>query len=90
MGDFNIGLMIKGFGFSKLDQFCDLFNLTNLIKTETCFTRSHKFLIDLFLTKKPLPFQKMHVTETGLSDYHKLISTFFKSHFTILRPKVST
>ena len=77
MGDFNIDLKIKGFGFNKLDQFWDLFNLTNLIKTETCFTNSHKSLIDLFLTNKPLSIQKTHVTEIGLSDYHKLISTFF-------------
>ena len=77
MGDFNIDLKIKGFGFNKLDQFWDLFNLTNLIKTETCFTNSHKSLIDLFLTNKPLSIQKTHVTERGLSDYHKLISTFF-------------
>ena len=85
MGDFNTDLKIKGFDFNKLDQFCNLFNLTNLIKTE-----SYKSLIDLFLTNKPLSFQKTHVTETGLSDYHKLISTFFKSHFTRLRPKVIT
>ena len=52
-----------------------LFNLTNLIKTETCFTKSHKSLIDLFLTNKPSPSQKTHITETGLSDYYKLIST---------------
>ena len=90
MGDFNIDLKIKGFGFNKLDEFCDLFNRTNLIKTETCFTKSHNSLINLFLTNKPLSFQKKHVTETGLSDYHKLISTFFKSHFTRLRPKVIT
>ena len=32
----------------------------------------------------------MHVTETSLRDYHKLLSTFFKSHFTRLRPKVIT
>ena len=39
MGGFNIDLKIKGFGFNKLDQFCALFNLTNLMKTETCFTK---------------------------------------------------
>ena len=88
MGDFNIDLKIKGFGFNKLDQFCELFNLTNLIKTETYFTMSHKSLIDLFLTNKPLSFQKTHVTKTGLSGYHKLISTFLKSYFTRLTPEV--
>ena len=77
MGDFNIDQKIKVIGFNKLDEFCDLFNLTNLIKTETCFTKSHKSHIDFFLTNKPLSFQKTHVTETGLNDYHKLISTFF-------------
>ena len=53
MGDFNSDLKNKSFGFNKLDQFRDLFNLTNLIKTETCFTKSHKSLVDFFLTNKP-------------------------------------
>ena len=76
MGDFNLDLKIKGVDFNKLYQFCDLFNITNLIKTKTCFTKSHKSLIDLLLINMPSSFQKTHVTETGLSDYHKLISTF--------------
>ena len=87
MGNFNIDLKVKGFSFNKLDEFCDLFNLTNLIKTKTCFTKS---LIDLFLTNRLLSFQKTQVTETGLIDYHKLFSTFLKSDFTRLRPKVIT
>ena len=28
-----------------------------------------------------MSFQKAHVSETGLSDYHKLITTFFKTFF---------
>ena len=59
------------------EEMCDTFNLTNLIKSETCYIKNHKSLIDLFLTNKPLSFQKTHVTETGLHDYRKLISTFF-------------
>ena len=27
-------------------------------------------------------------TETGLSDFHKLVSTFFKSHYSRLKPKI--
>ena len=88
MGDFNIDTKSKGLGYDKLDEFYDLFNLTNLIKSETCFTKNHKSLIDLFLTNTPLSFQKTHVSETGLSDYHKLITTFFKINFSRLRPKV--
>ena len=44
MGDFNTDLKVRGFGFNKFDQFSYLFNLTNL-KTETCFTKSHRSLI---------------------------------------------
>ena len=77
MGDFNIGMKSKSSGYDKLDEFCELFNHRNLIKSETCFTKNYKSLIDLFLTNTP----------TGLSDYHKPIKTF-KIHFSRLRPKV--
>ena len=88
MGDFNIDIKNKGLGYGKLDTFCDLFNLTNLIHSETCLMKNHKSTIDLFLTNKPKSFFKTHTTETGLSDYHKLISTFFKSKAPRLKPKI--
>ena len=88
MGDFDIDKKSKSLGYDKLDEFCDLLNLTNLIKSETCFTKNHKSLRDLFLTNTALSFQKTHVSDTGLSDYHKLITTFFKTNFSCLRPKV--
>ena len=87
MGDFNIDFKNKGAGFDKLSVMYNTFNLINLIKSATCYTKNHKSVIDLFFTNKPLSFQKTHVTETGLSDYHKLISTFFKSQFPKARPK---
>ena len=88
MGDFNIDINIAGMDVDKLDDFCNLFNRTNLIKTETCCTKNDKSRIDLFLTDRPLSFQKSRTTETGISDYHKLISTFLKSHYTRLKPKI--
>ena len=66
-------------GFSKLEEFCDVFNLTNLIKSDTCYKNNHKSTIDLRFTNKPLPFQGISTTETGLSDCHKLILTFMRS-----------
>ena len=81
MGDFNIDIKNKGLGYSKLDTFCDLFNLRNLIHSKSCLMKNHNLTIDLFLTSKLKSFFKAHTTETGLSDYHKLISTFFKSKF---------
>ena len=88
MGDFNIDINTAGMNVDKIVEFCNLFDLINLIKTETCCTKNHKSTIDLFLTNRPLSFQKSRTTETGISDYHKLISTFFKSHYTRLKPKM--
>ena len=35
LGDFNIDVKAAGRELGKLEEFCDLFNLTNLIKNET-------------------------------------------------------
>ena len=88
MGDFNID--IKGAGSNNLSDVCDLFDLTNIVKSDICFTKTHTSLIDLILTNKPSSFNKTPVTETGLRDYHKMITTFFKLHFSRLRLKVIT
>ena len=88
MSDFNIDMKNKSLGYGKLDEFCNLFNLTNWIKSEICFTNNHKSLIDSFLKNTPLSFYKTPVSETSLSDYHKLVITFFKANFSFLRPKV--
>ena len=87
MWDFNIGVINKGIEFDKLDEFCDLFNLTNLATSPTCFTKIRKSTIDLILTNKGNCFQKTKVTETGLNDFHKLPSTFLRAHFSRLNPK---
>ena len=75
-------------GYGKLDTFCDLSHLTDLIHSETCLMKNHKPTINLVLTNKPKSFFKTHTTETGLIDYHKLISTFFTSKAPRLKPKV--
>ena len=89
MGDFNIDInKDDAILHDKLDVFCDTLNLTNLVKSHTCYTNNHKSTIDLFLTNKPRSFQLTSVTETGLSDCHRLITTFIKSHFSRLKPKI--
>ena len=45
-----------------------MFNLKNLIKSETCYNNNLKLAIDLFFTNKPLSFQGASTAETGLSD----------------------
>ena len=58
MGDFNIDITKEDCsGFDKLEELRDMFNLTNLSKSETCYTNNHKSTIDLFFTNKLLSFQ---------------------------------
>ena len=48
---------------------------------------NHKLTIDLILSNKPRSFQITNVTETGVYDCHKLITTFMKSYISRLKPK---
>ena len=98
MGELNTDVTNRGIEFDNLDDFLDLFNWTNLITSPTCFTKAHKSTIDWILTKKESTidliltnkescFQKNKVTQTGLSDFHKLISLFLGRQFCWLKPK---
>ena len=51
--------------------------------------KNSKPIIDLILTNKPVDFQKTHVVEIGLSDYHKMILTFVKACSSKLKTKVT-
>ena len=87
MGDFNIDIKSSNSDKDKLENFCDLF-FAKFLRSETCFMKNSKSIIDLILTNKPLHFQKTHIVETELSDYYKMISTFFKACSSKLKTKV--
>ena len=65
-----------------------MFGLSNLVKDKTCFTNGHSSSIDVLLTNKPRCFQNSTVFETGLSDFHGLVSTLMRTHIPRLKPKV--
>ena len=88
MGDFNIDIKNSNSDKDKLENFCNLFNLTNLVHSETCFMKNSESIIDLLLRNKPLHIQKTPVVETGLNDYHIMISTFSKAFSSKLKTKV--
>ena len=48
MGDFNIDFRNKGAGFDNLSEMYHIFNLRNLIKSETCYTKNHKLSLSCF------------------------------------------
>ena len=81
IGDLNIDLNILNHDKKHfLKDLCDVFDLTNMIKDKTCFMSTEGSSIDVMLTNKPRSFYKTTTIETGLSDHHKLILTFLRSH----------
>ena len=66
----------------------------SLIKDPTCFKNPENpscidRIIDLILTNSPCSFQKSCVTETGLSDFHKMIVSVMKTTFQKLKPRIA-
>ena len=65
-----------------MKEFCDSYNLSNLIKEPTCFMNlNNPSSIDVMLTNRPRQFQNCHAVETGLSDYHKMTIAVLKTSF---------
>ena len=85
IGDLNLNTKSKN--NSYYSDLCDTFDLTNLIKANTCFKSSNQTSFDAILANRPRSFQKSGVIATGVSDYHKMILTFFRSYFSKLPPK---
>ena len=51
MGDININAVDKGdSAYEKLANFCDVFELSNLMTVKTCFTKNSSSSIDVILT----------------------------------------
>ena len=87
MGDFNIDMdKSDSPACAQLNDFCDIFDLANMINEKTCFSKNHSSRIDLILSNKPSSFQLSRATETGLSDCHKLITTCMKATISCLKP----
>ena len=81
-GDLNVDMDIPSKDVhGYLSDICDTFDLTNLIKGKTCTQSEQGSSLDVILTNRPRSFQKSCLIETGISDHHKLIMTFFRCHF---------
>ena len=65
IGDLNIDLNIKNHDKKNfLEDMCDTFDLTNMVKEKTCFMSELGSSIDLILTNKPKSFYKTIAIET--------------------------
>ena len=77
LGDFNSEIKEP-----IMAEFCDVYNLKNLITDPTCFKSIlNPSCIDVILTNKIRSFQNSQTIETGISDHHKLTVTVLKSFF---------
>ena len=61
------------------ERFLQAYKLTSLIQEATCFQSSNPSCIDRILTNQKNMYKLSNTFETGISDYHKLISTVAKS-----------
>ena len=83
-GDFNAEISEP-----NLASFCTFYNFKSLISKSTCYKNpDNSSCIDLILTNCPNYFQNSSTFETGLSDFHKLILTLFKSEIPQQRPNI--
>lgn len=75
LGDLNYNMLLDNSKSTPLNNVCDIFDFSNLIKKATCFTKDAlPTLIDVILTNKPNKCQNATNFNCGLSDYHNLIS----------------
>ena len=71
-----------------LDNFMVDFGLNNIVKDKTCYkNRDNPKCIDLILTNKRRMFQNTTTIDIGISDFHKMVLTSFKSKYEPGKPK---
>ena len=81
LGDFNLEPSVP-----KMDSFIKVNEFTCLYKKPTCFKSKKGSCIDLLLTNKSRSFKHTHAFETGLSDFHLLVYTMFRTTFEKIPP----
>lgn len=73
----------------NLKPFLDQYNATNIVKEKTCFKNvNNPSCIDLFITNQNRSFQNTTAIASGLSDFHKMVLTVFKTKFEKQKPKI--
>ena len=73
----------------EIRNFLDAYGLKNLVKAATCFkSDTNHRTIDVILSNRKIFFSNELATETGLSDFHLMVSTVLKSGFVKRGPKI--
>ncbi len=75
MGDHNVDFLTQNNESNIMLDFCDAFDLKNIIQDTTCHVGDSKTLIDYIFTTKPRSCLTKCVLDKGISDIHRLIYT---------------
>ena len=75
-------------GEKSFDTFLYQHQLTSISRNPTCYKNpNNPSCIDHILTNSPKSFFKTETVFTGLSDFHKLVLSAFKLHFSKVKAK---
>ena len=87
MDDLNIEISDKGKDNNKFQlDLCDTFSLQNIIIRENCHKCNIVTSVDIMPTRRPIILYKSDISETGISNHHKMIPSFFCSYFIVIPP----
>ena len=87
MGDMTIDTdNDRAAGLNKMSEFCDVFDLEDLIRGNTCVTVGHVSSLDVILTNKKHSFKNSGTVATGVSDFHKMVLTTMRACYESLKP----
>ena len=74
---------------TSMREFCDIYNLQNLIKEPTCYKNPlNPSSIDLMLTNRIRSFQNSQTVEIGQSDHHKLTISVLRAYVSKQAPRL--
>ena len=77
LGDFNSEM-----SEDAMVDFCGIYNFINIVNKPTCYKNpNNPSCIDLILTNRQKSFQDTRVIETGLSDFHMMMTSVVKTWF---------
>ena len=61
-------------------------DLSNLVTESTCTPYTHQSSIDVILTNRKQNFMLSKAVETGLSDFHKMVTAFMRNTYSCQEP----
>jgi len=85
VGDVNIDMGTNGNAFDN--QICDVYGLTNIVQSNTCFKGQEGSLIDPVIVSNTSKFQASFNITCGVSDCHNMVGCLTKAFYEKRQPR---